>query len=192
MKTITKTFLTTAPTLLTSVLSIVLMATASAHAQDKTAPPPPKLEKLEEITEADIKMAKPKAAPVKMKERRENGITKEVEVTSGNSTYVVKPNPAPTGTREGDAVRPAMWKVKEFGGKKDPKEDTKVSTDPDALPVLPPGQYSTSKNGVTKTETKPASPAEKAAEKAAAKASASASASASVSSAETKPTIKQE
>ena len=162
MKTFTNTFSV-------FVGSVFFCAISFAHAQDKTAPPPPKLEKLEEVTEADIKVLKPKTENLKMKERKEGGVTKEVEVTSGKSTYVVKPNPAPTGTREGDAVRPAMWKVKEFGGKKETKETKE--TDSKALPVLPPGKYSTSKTGVTK-------PAFEETNEKAASASASASASA--------------
>jgi hypothetical protein len=164
MKTLSKKFLVI-------VVSMFFCTVSHAHKLNNSAPPPPKLEKLEEVTEADIKVLKPKTDKLKMKERKEGGVTKEVEVTSGKSTYVVKPNPAPTGTREGDAVRPAMWKVKEFGGKKEMKDAQDI--DSKALPVLPAGKYSTSKMGVTKPVFVEAN------EKAA---SASASASASVSS----------
>lgn len=147
-----------------AVLAVSCLAFAAPHvvsAQDKTAPPPPKLEKLEEGPESDIKLIKPETTKLKTVERRENGKVTEVQVRTGKSTYSVKPNAEPKGTPAGDANRAATWKVLEFGGKKETKEV-------ESLPVLPPGPNSTSKIGATKPvapkveNAKPASmPAEK-------------------------------
>lgn len=126
---------------------LVFAVPHSVSAQDKTAPPPPKLEKLEEGPESDIKLIKPETTKLKTVERRENGKVTEVQVRTGKSTYTVKPNSEPKGTPAGDANRAATWKVLEFGGKKETKEV-------ESLPVLPPGPNSTSKVG----STKPAAP----------------------------------
>lgn len=144
--------------------------TVTVSAQEKTAPPPPKLEKLEEGPETDIKLIKPESNKLKTVERREGGKVTEVQVKSGKSQYTVKTNNAMKGTREGDANRAAQWKVLEFGGKKESKQV-------ESLPELPTGPHSTAKTGTTKV-----SPATSA--------SASASAAASQSSAASMPPVK--
>lgn len=163
-----KSSLTLVASLLSACLSISTAPLVAA--QDKTAPPPPKLEKLEEGPETDVKLIKPEGTKLKTVERKENGKVTEVQVRSGKSTYTVKSNNAPKGTPEGDANRAAQWKVMEFGGKKETKEV-------ESLPVLAPGPYSTSKTGTTKPAAAPAS------KSASAAASASTSASASATSA---------
>ncbi len=133
-----------------AVFALTCLAFAApqwALAPDKTAPPPPKLEKLEEGPESDIKLIKPETTKLKTVERRENGKVTEVQVRTGKSTYTVKPNSEPKGTPSGDANRAATWKVLEFGGKKETKEGESLP----ALPVLPPGPNSTSKVGSTKS-----------------------------------------
>lgn len=138
---------------LTLIVSLVaacfaISASTLVAAQEKAAPPPPKLEKLEEGPETDVKLIKPEGTKLKTVERKENGKVTEVQVRSGKSTYTVKPNNAPKGTPEGDANRAAQWKVMEFGGKKETKEV-------ESLPVLAPGPYSTSKTGTSKPTTAP-------------------------------------
>ncbi|MBR7799447.1 hypothetical protein [Undibacterium fentianense] len=156
---------------------IAISASPLLAAQEKTAPPPPKLEKLEEGPEADVKLIKPESNKLKTVERKENGKVTEVQVRTGKSTYTVKPNNAPKGTPEGDANRAAQWKVMEFGGKKESKEV-------ESLPVLAPGPYSTSKTGSTKSV---ATPAAKAASSSTAATAASASSTSSSSSASMPP-----
>ena len=161
--------------LLAASVSVCFLASLSVtvSAQEKTAPPPPKLEKLEEGPETDIKLIKPESNKLKTVERREGGKVTEVQVKSGKSQYTVKTNDAVKGTREGDANRAAQWKVMEFGGKKESKQV-------ESLPELPVGPHSTAKTGATKV-----SPA------ASASASASAAASAaSQSSAASMPPVK--
>ncbi|MBI1834842.1 MAG: hypothetical protein HYR92_03610 [Burkholderiales bacterium] len=119
------------------------VAPVTVSAQEKTAPPPPKLEKLEEGPETDIKLIKPESTKLKTVERREGGKVTEVQVKSGKSQYTVKTNDAVKGTREGDANRAAQWKVMEFGGKKEAKQT-------ESLPELPVGPHSTAKTGTTK------------------------------------------
>jgi hypothetical protein len=121
-----------------------ISASTLVAAQDKTAPPPPKLEKLEEGPDSDVKLIKQESNKLKTVERKDNGKVTEVQVRTGKSSYTVKPNDAPKGTPEGDANRAAQWKVLEFGGKKQEKEV-------ESLPVLPVGPNSTSKISSTKT-----------------------------------------
>lgn len=135
---------------LTIIASLVaacfaISAPTLVAAQDKTAPPPPpKLEKLEEGPDSDVKLIKQESNKLKTVERKENGKVSEVQVRTGKSNYTVKANNAPKGTPEGDANRAAQWKVMEFGGKKQSKEV-------ESLPVLPVGPNSTSKIGSTKS-----------------------------------------
>jgi hypothetical protein len=139
-----------------------ISASTLVAAQDKTAPPPPKLEKLEEGPDSDVKLIKQESNKLKTVERKDNGKVTEVQVRTGKSSYTVKPNDAPKGTPEGDANRAAQWKVLEFGGNKQSKEV-------ESLPVLPVGPNSTSKIGSTKST--PASVAASAAATAASAAS---------------------
>ncbi len=145
---------------------LLTVAPVTVSAQEKTAPPPPKLEKLEEGPETDIKLIKPESNKLKTVERREGGKVTEVQVKSGKSQYTVKTNDAAKGTREGDANRAAQWKVMEFGGKKESKQV-------ESLPVLPTGPHSTGKTGATKVS--PASSASASASAAAASQSSAAS-----------------
>jgi hypothetical protein len=156
-------------------VSFAITASTLVVAQDKTAPPPPKLEKLEEAQDSDVKLIKQESNKLKTVERKENGKVSEVQVRSGKSTYTVKPNNASKGTPEGDANRAAQWKVMEFGGKKQSKEV-------ESLPVLPVGPNSTSKIGSTKSL--PANPAS-------ASASAATAASTAASAEATTPPVKK-
>jgi hypothetical protein len=70
----------------------------------------------------------PKRRDRKIVEKREGGRTTEVQVTTGGSSYILKPNTQP-GSLPGDnvrgAMRPPQWVVKEFnlGEKKVPDND---------------------------------------------------------------------
>lgn len=104
---------------------------------------PPKLERLEEGEAPAITIRKPDGGK-KIIERRENGKVKQVEVRSGGSTYIVKPNePAGTsvpGDAESDVTRPAQWKVLEFdlGHRKEKKEvDAEQVLQPAPPPPMP-------------------------------------------------------
>ena len=102
-----------------------------AYAQAPTknvAPPPPKLEKLEEGEQPAITIAPPDSG-TKITEKHEQGKVTEVKVKSGKSTYYLKPNdPAGSAARgdlESDQIRAAQWPILEFdlGRKKvNPKE----------------------------------------------------------------------
>ena len=96
-----------------------------AGAQQEAAPPPPKLEKLEEGDAPAITIRKP-GSEKKITEKRERGKIKEVKVQSGKNTYYLKPNEPAGSALPGDAdsttTRPAQWQVLEFGGPKSAKE----------------------------------------------------------------------
>ena len=122
-------------------LSVVTTSVWAQNVGKADVPPPPQpSKKLEEVQDNETISNTKKAEPAnKATEKKNNlGQVTEVEVTSGGSHYVLRPNPehgnTPRGTVEGDANRPAQWKVLEFGGKKEVKE----SKEPEPLPVLPP------------------------------------------------------
>lgn len=97
------------------------------------APPPPELEKLEEGEPPAVTIRKPGEESGNtgdsIKERRDHGETKEIEVKSGPSTYYMRPNKNLGGSTPGDAQSPpatsAQWRVGEFdwGVKKKPQQD---------------------------------------------------------------------
>lgn len=99
------------------LLLAALAAGPCAHAQDAaSAPPADELELLDESEQPTITIRKPDARQ-EIIERREPGITREVKVQSGGSTYYLYPND-PLGSSFRDStstmVRPALWRVHEF------------------------------------------------------------------------------
>jgi hypothetical protein len=116
------------------VLVLSLLAhTASVSAQVPSSAPtlapglapvpaPPQMEKLEEMTEAPITVTPPAGSNAESKttieEKRQQGRVTEVKVTSGKSTYYLKPN-TPAGSSvpgdvTGSANRGPQWQVLEF------------------------------------------------------------------------------
>ncbi|MDP1976537.1 MAG: hypothetical protein WA071_28955 [Undibacterium umbellatum] len=112
------------------MLMLTCTATQAVFAQTPSkadVPPPPKLEKLEEVSDPKgISVSKPEPKNKMMEKRSNGGKVTEVQVKSGKSNYTVKADPevgnAPKGTVQGDANRAAQWTILEFGGKKEVKE----------------------------------------------------------------------
>lgn len=79
---------------------------------------PPKLEKLEEGEAPAVTIRKPDQKSKIQEKRAAGGKVTEVKVTSGGSTYVVKPNdPAGSalpGDGQSNTMRAPQWEVKEF------------------------------------------------------------------------------
>ncbi|NYE63916.1 hypothetical protein FHW58_005150 [Duganella sp. 1224] len=133
----------------TSLLWPALLLTLSAHpafAQSTPSQAPPKMEKLEEVTDDPVTItAKP--AESKITERRDNsGNVVEATVKSGPSTYTLRPN-HPAGTAmPGDAMsgnlRGPQWTVMEFdlGKKKKKAPDEEAAPDTNAPPQPPTGK----------------------------------------------------
>jgi len=124
--------------ILFALLSISVFSSVYAQGTTKPDSVPPKVEKLDEGPEAPISVSKPEPVNKAIEKRNNLGQVTEVEVKSGGSHYLLRPNPEignnPKGTVEGDGNRPAQWKILEFGAKKESKE----RTEPEPLPVLPP------------------------------------------------------
>ncbi|WP_188566684.1 DUF2782 domain-containing protein [Undibacterium terreum] len=135
MKTISKKLLVLCVLAGFASLSTSTMVLAQTKAK---APPPPELEKLDEGPDTGVTIVKPEQR--KITEKREKGKVNEVEVKSGKSTYTLRGDPGvgntAKGTQNGDANRPAMWTVKQFGGPKEVKEAEEIPTLPPA-PVSP-------------------------------------------------------
>ncbi|MBI1771642.1 MAG: hypothetical protein HYR68_04710 [Burkholderiales bacterium] len=112
---------------------------ASAQAPSKAdVPPPPRLEKLEELPDPKgVSVSKPEPKTKVTEKRVVGGKGTEVQVKSGKSNYTVKTDTevgnAPKGTVQGDANRAAQWTILEFGGKKEVKE----GNPPDVLAPAP-------------------------------------------------------
>jgi hypothetical protein len=116
-----------------------VFAQQSRQNQRSDAPPPPRLEKLEEGEEPAVTIRKP--AERKTEEKRApGGKVTEIKVTNGNSTYYLKPNEpagsAQPGDQEGMSNRGAQWEILQFDlfGRQ-PKEAS-----PDAAPDVVPDQ----------------------------------------------------
>ena len=125
------------------LLSICLLAGAAyANAQQTPSSAPPKLERIEEGSDTPITVTPQTSGQHKITEKKEGGRVTEVQVKSGKSTYVMKPNVPAGNAQPGDAqssaIRAPQWQVLEFDlGKKkkntEPRED-----DTPAAPVPPP------------------------------------------------------
>lgn len=114
-----------------------LLVSFATHAQQppapsQDAPPPPKLEKLEEGEAPGVTIREQKGKQTITERRAPDGQVKEVKVTKGKNTYYVKPAPgnALPGDGKTPQSRPAQWQVYEFGKKKKPDES--------AVDVAPP------------------------------------------------------
>jgi hypothetical protein len=104
----------TLATRLIAALSIGASFLPQAVAQP--APPPPRLEVLEEQEPAVTIRSAPGTQQIT--EKREQGRVTSVRVKSGKSNYQLKPNlpagSAQPGDAQSDASRPAQWQVMEF------------------------------------------------------------------------------
>ena len=104
-----------------SVWKILMLGTLAqaglAAAQQTVNMPPPKMERVDD-SDVPLTTAPPRATAPKVAERRENGQVKEVEVTTGKSTYTMKANSPTAVAQPGDpasgTLRPPQWKVMEF------------------------------------------------------------------------------
>ncbi|WDZ96577.1 hypothetical protein Herbaro_01995 [Herbaspirillum sp. WKF16] len=122
---------------LAAPLAVAQQPAAAPSAQP--APPPPELEKLEEGEPPAVTIRKPgddnSSSGNSIKEQRDHGQTKEIEVKSGPSTYYIRPNKNLGGSTPGDAqsapATSAQWKVGEFdwGVKKKAEQDGDAAAD---------------------------------------------------------------
>lgn len=128
--------------LLLTTLSLALAASMPAFAQQPLAdaPPPPRLERLEEGEAPAVTIPGGGQPERSITEKREQGRVTEVEVRTGRSTYVVKPlNPAGSalpGDTQSNTNRAAQFKVKEFDLSK--PEDLKPQPQTQQAPAVPP------------------------------------------------------
>lgn len=118
-------------------LSTQVIAQTSASSVKTDAPPPPRIEKLEEgpSVKPEKNPSFGKQENKKITEKRNNaGKVTEVEVKTGNTSYTLKADPevgnAPAGTVQGQGNRPAQWKILEFGGKSARPAEVKEATPP--------------------------------------------------------------
>ena len=101
------------------LLALFLLAHAgSALAQTKPSDAPPKLERIEEGSDTPVTIVPKREQQRQVKETRDGGQVKEVQVTSGKSTYTMKgTNPGSvneTSVGTGSTLRPPQWQVLEF------------------------------------------------------------------------------
>jgi Protein of unknown function (DUF2782) len=92
---------------------------AAAQQRGNDAPPPPQLENLEEGEEPAVTIRKPEQERTTTTEKRgPGGKVTEVKVTTGGSTYYLRPNDQAGSTLPGEgqsnSARAAQWEVKTF------------------------------------------------------------------------------
>jgi hypothetical protein len=129
------------------VCALILLgqsALASAQTASPTVSPsaaPPQLEQIEEGSDtpitAPITINSKPAPKTQVSEHREQGNVTEVKVTSGGSTYYLKPN-SPTDTTS-SSNRGPQWRIMEFdlGSKKKKQSNEEVPEDTAPPPPSP-------------------------------------------------------
>ena len=126
------------------IAALCLLAAASlAHAQQTPSSAPPKLERIEEGSDTPITVTPPKNQK-KVTEKRENGQTKEVTVSTGKSTYTMTGKSPTAVAQPGNSggLNPPQWKVMEFdlGKKKKNTEAPEEAASPASVPPPPPAK----------------------------------------------------
>lgn len=101
------------------LLALFLLANAgTALAQTKPSDAPPKLERIEEGSDTPVTIVPKREQQRQVKETKDGGQVKEVQVKSGKSTYTMKgSNPGSvneTSVGTGSTLRPPQWQVLEF------------------------------------------------------------------------------
>ncbi|NML62499.1 hypothetical protein HHL21_15735 [Massilia sp. RP-1-19] len=134
------------------LLALFLLANGgAAYAQTKPSDAPPKLERIEEGSDTPVTIVPQRDEQRKVRETRDGGQVREVEVKSGKSTYTMKgSNPASvteTSVGTGSTLRPPQWKVLEFdlSKKKQAQRDEEAAAaaaaaPPAAVPPPPPAK----------------------------------------------------
>ncbi len=95
-----------------------MAAAQSQPAQQRPAQTPPQLERIEPGSDVPTTTIPPKERTRITEKRANDGSVTEVEVQSGKSRYIMKPNVAPGNAQPGDAqssaIRAPQWQVLEF------------------------------------------------------------------------------
>jgi hypothetical protein len=132
------------------LLALFLLANAgSAFAQTKPSDAPPKLERIEEGSDTPVTIVPKREEQRQVRETKDGGQVKEVQVKSGKSIYTMKgKNPASvteTSVGTGSTLRPPQWQVLEFdlSKKKQAQRDEEAAAaaaaaPPAAVPPPPP------------------------------------------------------
>lgn len=108
-----------------------------APAQQRPAQTPPQLERIEPGSDVPATTIPPKERTRITEKRNNSGQVTEVEVQSGKSRYIMKPNVAPGNAQPGDtqssAIRAPQWQVMEFdfgNPKKQPADPAAAAPSP--------------------------------------------------------------
>jgi hypothetical protein len=136
----------TSTCLKTLMLCVLAHAGSAAAQQQPPSEAPPKLERIEPGSDVPATTV-PERGRTKIIEKKQGGVVTEVEVQSGKSHYVMRPNRPAGNAQPGDAqssqIRPPEWKVLEFDltGKKRKSEAAvadEAAATADAPPPPPP------------------------------------------------------
>lgn len=131
---------------LLAIYTLASVASLTSYAQqsqpkNQDAPPPPKLEKLEEGEQPPVTIRQQRNKQTITEKRAPGGEAKEVKVTKGKNTYYVKPKARPGCAMPGDCPgtesRATQWHVYEFNQKKKPKESEVQDAPPPAVAPEP-------------------------------------------------------
>ncbi|SFC65147.1 hypothetical protein [Massilia yuzhufengensis] len=89
-----------------------------AQQQQRPSQAPPQLERIEPGSDVPTTTIPPRERTRITEKRNNSGAVTEVEVQSGKSRYIMKPNVAPGNAQPGDAqssaIRAPQWQVMEF------------------------------------------------------------------------------
>ncbi len=120
-----------------SALTVPVSA-QQARAPSAEAPPPPKLERLEEGEQPAVTIRPPGGKATITEQRAPGGKRTDVKVTTGKSTYRVQPSDQPGNAQVGDGqsivAKPAKWEVMTF----DLNRGKQIAQEPTEQQAVPP------------------------------------------------------
>lgn len=132
-----------------AIAALAIPLQVSAQQPANSAPPPPQLEKLEEGEPPAVTIRPPENKSTITETRGRGGKVKEVKVTSGGSTYYLRPNDPAGSTLPGDTqsntIRAAQWEVGTFGGPEEAKAREAAEANTPQPPADAPAQQPASR-----------------------------------------------
>lgn len=119
----------------TACLAVMALPLMTHAQQPAEAPPPPKLQPLEEGEPPEVTIRPPEQQRRITETRAPGGKVTEIKVSTGGSTYILKANDPAGDGQQASALRGAQWEVLEFDLRRAPQQKAEGEAEAGAVPA---------------------------------------------------------